>query len=61
MFRFIKCVFILAMMLFGCNLPSVNSLKSISINNQEYRVRPYMSRTNETRHTECKCVSVNVD
>ena len=28
------------MMFFGCNLPSVNSLKWISMNNQECKVRP---------------------
>ena len=28
------------MIFFGCNLPSVDSLKCISINNQECKVRP---------------------
>ena len=34
MFEFVKQIFISAMF-FGCNLPSVNSLKYISMNNQE--------------------------
>ena len=35
MFRFVKQIFVLAIMLFSCNLPSVNPLKCVSINNQE--------------------------
>ena len=31
---------------FGCNLPSVNSLKCISINNQECKVRPQIVNIN---------------
>ena len=38
MFEFVKRIFVAAMMLFGCNLSNVNSLKCISINNQEYKV-----------------------
>ena len=33
MLGFVKLVFILAMMFFGCSLPSVNSLKCIAMNN----------------------------
>ena len=40
MFGFVKEIFISAMMCFGCNLSNVNSLKSISMNNQECKVRP---------------------
>ena len=40
MFVFIKQIFVSPMMLFGCNLSNVNSLKCISINNQECKVRP---------------------
>ena len=40
MFGFVKQIFISAMMLFGCNLSSVNSLKCVSLNNQECKVRP---------------------
>ena len=35
MFGFIRVFFFANMMFFGCNLPSVNSLKCISMNNQE--------------------------
>ena len=40
MFGFVKQMFISAMMFFGCNLPSVNILKCISMNNQDGKVRP---------------------
>ena len=33
-------------MLFGCSLPSVNSLKCISMNNQECKVRPQIVNLN---------------
>ena len=39
MFGFVKRVFASAIMFFGCNLSSVNSLECISINNQECKVR----------------------
>ena len=39
MFEFVKQIFISAMMFFSRNLLSVNSLKCISINNQECKVR----------------------
>ena len=45
MFGFVKQIFILAMF-FGCNLPSVNSLKCISMNNQECKVRPQIVNVN---------------
>ena len=41
----LKSVF-LATMYFGCNLPSVNSLKCISMNNQECKVRPQIVNVN---------------
>ena len=34
------------MMFFGCNLPSVNSLKCISMNNQECKGRPQTVNVN---------------
>ena len=40
MFRLIKQIFVSAMMFFGCNISGVNSLKCISMNNQECRKRP---------------------
>ena len=46
MFGFVKQIFISAMMFFGCNLPNVNSLKCISMNNQECKVRPQIVNVN---------------
>ena len=46
MFRFIKQIFISAMIFFGCNLSSVNSLECISISNQECKVRPEIVNIN---------------
>ena len=47
MFGFVKKhIFISAMMFFGCNLPNVNSLKCISMNNQECKVRPQIVNVN---------------
>ena len=46
MFGFVKHIFISAMMFFGCNLPNVNSLKCISMNNQECKVRPQIVNVN---------------
>ena len=46
MFGFVKLIFISAMMFFGCSLPSVNSLKCISMNNQECKVRPQIVNVN---------------
>ena len=40
MFRFVKRVFVPAIMFFGYNLLSVNSLECISIINQECKVKP---------------------
>ena len=46
MLGFVKQIFISAMMFFGCNLPNVNSLKCISMNNQECKVRPQIVNVN---------------
>ena len=40
MFRFVKRIFVSAMMFFGCTLSSVNPLECVSVNNQECKVRP---------------------
>ena len=45
MFRFIKQIFVSALMYFG-NLSSVNSLKCVSMKNQEYKVRPEIAVIN---------------
>ena len=49
MFEFVKLIFISAMMLFGCSLPSVNSLKCISMNYQECNVRPQIVNVNSEK------------
>ena len=46
MIVFLKLIFISAMMIFGCSLRSVNSLKCISMNNQECKVRPQIVTVN---------------
>ena len=40
MFRFMKRIFVSVIMFSGYNLSSVNSLESISIKNEECKVRP---------------------
>ena len=46
MFGFVKQIFISAMMFFGCCVLSVNSLKCISVANQECKVRPEIFNVN---------------
>ena len=46
MFGFAKQVFFWAMMFFGCNISGVNSLKCVSVNNQECKVRPEIININ---------------
>ena len=50
MFRFVKQIFVSAMMFFGCNVSGVNSLnavpKCISMNNQECKIRPEIININ---------------
>ena len=46
MFGFIKNCFLKAMMLFDCNVLSVNPLKCVSMNNQECRLRPEIINVN---------------
>ena len=46
MLGFVKQIFISAMMFFGCNLPSINSLKCISMNNRECKIRPQIVHVN---------------
>ena len=50
MFEFAKQIFISAMMFFACNLPSLNSLKCISMNNQECKVKPQIVHVNSKEH-----------
>ena len=46
MFRFIKPIFVSAMIFFDWNLSSVNPLECVSINNKEYKVRPGIVNVN---------------
>ena len=46
MFGSVKQIFVSAMMFFGYNLLSVNPLKCISMNNQEFKVRPEIVNVN---------------
>ena len=46
MFGFVKRIFVSAMMFFGCNLSSVNSLECVSMDNQEWKVRPEIVNVN---------------
>ena len=46
MFRFVKRIFVSAMIFFGCNLSSVHSLECVSISNQECKVRPELVNVN---------------
>ena len=46
MFGFVKRIFVSAKMVFGCNLSSMNLLECVSMNNQEYKVRPEIVNVN---------------
>ena len=49
MFRFIKKCFFTTMVFFGSNLKNADSLKCISINNQEHTVRPEIVSVNSDK------------
>ena len=53
MFRYVKPIFVSAIMFFGYNLSSVNSLECISINNQECKVRPEIVNLNSKEPIFC--------
>ena len=46
MFRFVKRIFVSAMILYGFNLSSVNPLECSTMNNQECKVRPEIVNVN---------------
>ena len=46
MFRFVKWIFVSAMMFFGCNLSSMNPLEWVSMSNQECKIRPEIVNVN---------------
>ena len=49
MFRFVKRIFVSTIMFSGCNLSSVNPLECVSMNNQEYKVRPEIVNVNSNK------------
>ena len=49
MFGFVKRIFVSTMMLFGCNLSSVNPLECISMNNQQWKLRPEIVNINSNK------------
>ena len=51
MFRFVKGVFVSAVMFSGCNLSSVNPLECVLINNQECKVRSEIVNVNSNKPT----------
>ena len=46
MLGFAKQIFVSAIMFFGCNLSSVNPLECVSMNNQEWKIRPEIINVN---------------
>ena len=46
MFRFVKEIFISAVVILGCNFSNVNLLKCVSISNLECKVRPEIININ---------------
>ena len=49
MFRFIKKCFFTAIAFFSFNVLNVNSLKCVSMNNQECKVRPRITDVNSNK------------
>ena len=46
MYRFIKNMFVVAMLFCGCNVLNINPLKCVSMNNQECKVKPKIININ---------------
>ena len=51
MWRFVKQIFVSAMMSFSCNLSNVSPLKCVSMKNQEYKMRPGIVNVNSDEPT----------
>ena len=49
MLGFVKKTFVVAMTFFGCSVLNVNSLKCISMNNQEFKIRPEITNVNDEK------------
>ena len=60
MFRFVKRIFVSAMMFFGCSLSSVNPLKCVSMNNQECKVRPEIVNVNSVLFSIIFTVNIGI-
>ena len=70
MFRFVKRIFVSAMMFFSCNLSSVNPLECISMNNRKCKVRLDIVNVNSNepifylfsiRTSKCSGISKNIN
>ena len=46
MFRFVKQIFVSAMVFFSCNVLNVNPLQCVAMNNQECKIRPEIININ---------------
>ena len=46
MFKFVKRIFVSAIMFFGFNLSSVNPLECVSMNNPKFKLRPEIINLN---------------
>ena len=49
MFAFVKQMFVSTTIGFGCNISGVNSLKCVSMNNQECKVKPEIININSNK------------
>ena len=49
MFGFVKRIFVLTIIFFGCNLSNVNPLECLSVNNQECKGRPEIVNVNSNK------------
>ena len=55
MLKFVKQIFISAMMFFSCNVLNVNSLECVSISNQESKARPEIINVNRDEPSFYPC------
>ena len=53
MLGFVKRIFVSTMMLFACNLSSVNPLECVSMNNQESKEKPGIVNVNSNESLVC--------
>ena len=55
MLKFVKQIFISAMMFFSCNILNVNSLECVSMSNQECKSRPEIINVNRDEPSFYPC------